>query len=439
VTDHKESPFERIETLATGVTLNVEEGPDAGSEFVLDGLVVSGGRGAGQDVRLSDPQVSEAHFELRIGDGGLVLHDLGSRNGTWVGRARLRGPVELHEGASFFVGGSRVRVASVEHGQVAVAREDTLHQMYGVSVAMRRLFALARRIAPAPIEVLIEGETGTGKEGIARILHELSGRPGPLVPLNCAAVPRELAEATLFGHAKGAFTGAMGEAEGVFAAADGGTLFLDEVGELPLDLQPKLLRVLDQQEVTRVGEHTARAVNVRVISATHRELGRLVSQGEFREDLFHRLASLRVEVPPLRERKEDIVGLARLFLAAHAHEAGHRLRLRPDAEAALLALDWPGNVRQLKAVVRRTAYLVDGEEISADALRRFGSEWSAGPASLEGPPEALLPLRDATEQFQRGYCRHLLEVTDGDLGAAADLAGYGRRGLRELLVRLELA
>lgn len=205
---HSESPFDRVETLATGVRLLVEEGPDAGHEFLFEGLVVSGGRGAGQDVRLSDSQVSEVHFELRVSEDGLVLRDLGSRNGSWVGRARILGPVELREGASFFVGSSRLRVASIEQGKVSVAKDDSLCGMYGRSVAMRRLFALLRRLAPTTLEVLIEGETGTGKEGVARALHELSGRKGKFVALNCGAVPRELAEGLLFGHKKGAFTGA---------------------------------------------------------------------------------------------------------------------------------------------------------------------------------------------------------------------------------------
>lgn len=432
VTRHHESPFDRVETLATGIRLLVEEGPDAGAEFSLEGLVVSGGRGAGQDVRLSDSLVSEVHFELRLSEEGLVLRDLGSRNGTWVGRARLLGPVELREGASFFVGKSRVRVVAIEQGKVSVSKDDSLCGMYGRSVEMRRLFSLLRKLGPTALEVLVEGETGVGKEGVARALHELSGRGGRFLALNCGAVPRELAEGVLFGHKKGAFTGAS-EAPGAFESADGGTLFLDEIGELPLDLQPKLLRVIDQQEVARIGAHEARKVDVRVVCATHRNLGGMVSEGEFREDLFYRIATMRIEVPPLRERRDDIPGLARLFLRSHAEETGHQLTLSDDAADELGRLEWRGNIRQLKAVVRRVAYLVDGDEITAASVRCLGGDWAGGEHE---EVRGLLPLRVATDDFQREYCEHLLRFAEGDVDKAAEVADYSRRGFVELLKRL---
>ncbi|MGH1348991.1 MAG: sigma 54-interacting transcriptional regulator [Nannocystales bacterium] len=435
VTQHHESPFDRVETLATGVRLLVEEGPDVGAEFVLNGLVVSGGRGAGQDVRLIDPLVSEAHFELRVSEQGLALRDLGSRNGTWVGRARLLGAVELREGASFFVGESRVRVMAIEQGNVSVARGDSLCGMYGRSVAMRRLFALLRKLAPTDLEVLIEGETGVGKEGAARALHDLSGRKGRFLALNCGAVPRELAEGVLFGHKKGAFTGAS-ESAGAFESADGGTLFLDEIGELPIDLQPKLLRLIDQQEVARIGEHEARKVEVRVVCATHQNLGRMVSEGRFREDLFYRIATMRIEVPALRDRRDDIAGLASLFLRSHAEGNGRKLMLSEDAVDELEQLEWPGNIRQLKAVVRRAAYLVDGDEITASALRGLGDREVGARDGVSG---GLLPLRCATDGFQREYCENLLRFTEGNLEKAVEIADYSKRGFLELLKRLGVA
>lgn len=432
VTQHHESPFDRVETLATGVRLLIEEGPDAGAEFVLDGLVVSGGRGAGQDVRLTDPLVSEVHFELRVSEQGLALRDLGSRNGTWVGRARLLGAVELREGASFFVGESRIRVLAIEQGKVSVSKDDSLCGMYGGCVAMRRLFALLRKLAPTDLEVLIEGETGVGKEGAARALHELSGRKGRFLALNCGAVPKELAEGVLFGHKKGAFTGA-GDSAGAFESADGGTLFLDEIGELPIDLQPKLLRLIDQQEVARIGEHGVRKVDVRVVCATHRNLGRMVSEGKFREDLFYRIATMRIEVPALRDRRDDIEGLASLLLSAHAEGNGRKLTLSEDAVAELQQQPWPGNIRQLKAVVRCAAHLVEGDEITAGVLRRLG-RWGADEG--EGPGGGWLPLRRATDEFQSEYCESLLRFTEGDLDRAAEIADYSRRGFVELLKRL---
>lgn len=440
-----ENPFVRLETCATGLRLSIEEGPDAGTAIEIEGSVVSGGRGKGQDIRLSDTQVSDAHFELRmVPKKGLRLRDLGSRNGTWVGRARLHGEVELFEGASFFVGSTRIRVVGIDKKSVPVASENVLGNMYGTSLAMRRLFALLRSAAPTDLEVLLEGETGTGKEEAARALHELSGRAGQLVAVNCAAMPRELAESRLFGHRKGAYTGAVGDAAGAFEAAHGGTLFLDELGELPLDLQPKLLRALDRHEVVRLGEQTPRRFDVRVVTATNRDLGRMVSEGTFREDLFHRIAAVRLVLPPLRERKEDIPGLADALLRAYEGEQGIHRTLSVDAIEALQALDWRGNVRQLRAVLRRTAALSADEQITRASLQSFGSEWgSAGGCAASSAPEDGgddkmfgLPLKEAVNQFKARYCQVVLDRCGGDFDRAVAASGYSRRGFTELLSRV---
>jgi len=267
------------------------------------------------------------------------------------------------------------------------------------SPAMRHAIATIDRFARTPISVLLVGPTGTGKELLATRLHRVSGRSGRLVDVNCAALPRELAEAELFGHRKGAYTHAYFDAVGLIAAADHGTLFLDELGSLPLELQPKLLRVLERKEVRRVGDTTARPVAFRLVAACQDDVDSALSAGAFREDLFHRVAEIRVDIPPLVERREDV-----LALGCHFAES-HRVRLTPDAGAVLLAYRWPGNVRELRAAILRAATIADVGEISGDVMTRaiqFGAIVSkslpARPRS--GGPEAQ---RDWLVQVCRTY------------------------------------
>ncbi len=244
------------------------------------------------------------------------------------------------------------------------------HGMLGSGPRMQALFARIRKIAPTEATVLVQGETGTGKELAARALHRLGGRrQAPLVSLNCAAIPDSLIESELFGHEKGAFTGAVARRKGLVEAADGGTLFLDEIGELPAEAQARLLRVLQEGEVRRVGSVQQRHVDIRVIAATHRDLEVLVEQGRFREDLFYRLNVLDVCLPPLRERGSDIVLLANHFLAAAAERLGRpRLFFSVEALAALRAHDWPGNVRELENVVQRACVLAESDCIGVEML-----------------------------------------------------------------------
>ncbi len=309
---------------------------------------------------------------------------------------------------------------------------------------MRGLLSLIERLAPTPIEVLILGETGTGKELAARALHRLSRRTGKFVVLDCGALPAELAEAKILGHVRAAFTGAERDAPGCFEAADGGTIFLDEIGELPPDLQPKFLRVLESREVIRLGEHSPRRIDVRVVSATNRDLPRMVTEGQFRQDLYHRIASLKLEMPPLRGRPDDVRPLVESFLVLHRAETNQPMTVSDAALAWLCSRRWDGNVRELKAAVRRAAYLASGTVLDVADFSGERLVWQTDLASGGADDASLLafPLKAGAErvlaEFQIKYCRELLARYGADLDAAAAHAGYSRRGLRDLLRRVGL-
>ncbi|RMG48193.1 MAG: sigma-54-dependent Fis family transcriptional regulator [Acidobacteria bacterium] len=291
-----------------------------------------------------------------------------------------------------------------------------LERIVGSSAAIRRLRETIAQIAPTGARVLVVGENGTGKELVARALHELSPRAaGPFVRLNCAAVPVELFESELFGHVRGAFTGAVGSRRGRFERASGGTLLLDEIGEMPLAVQPKLLRALEEGEIERLGAERGIRVDARVIASTNRDLARMVREGRFREDLYYRLEVVTIEVPPLRHRREDIPELARHLLRAACRETGRREvpELTADALERLRREDWPGNVRQLRNVMERVAILVRGPRVDADALAPHLS----GSAAFGDPDRG--PLAEAVAAFERRFIQRALERHGGNVAAAA--------------------
>ena len=316
--------------------------------------------------------------------------------------------------------------------------------MLVVSDAMSRLMDQVRRVATADLPVLLSGESGTGKELVARELHRLSDRSkGPFVAVNCAAIPSELLEAELFGHTRGAFTGAQRAREGRFRAASGGTLLLDEIGDLPLELQPKLLRVLQERTVEPIGAERPIPVDVRIIAASHRELRAAVAEGAFREDLYYRLAVLPLRVPPLRERRAAIAPLFELFLTAQARLAGRALTLSPEAAPALRARRWPGNVRELENLARRVALLAAGPVVMADDLP--GVVDPGAPEVGEGTalrvrvdvepwelsmPRGGLPLPD----LERRLVEEAIRMHGGNKSAAARYLGVPRH---VLLYRIE--
>jgi DNA-binding NtrC family response regulator len=310
------------------------------------------------------------------------------------------------------------------------------------SPAMRRFLAVARKVVPTATAVLLTGETGVGKERCARAIHAEGPRAAlPFVAVNCAAIPESLIEAELFGHARGAFTGATGARRGYFELAHGGTLFLDEIGDLPVHLQGKLLRVLQEREVRPVGSEAAIQVDVRVLSATNRDLAAEVAAERFREDLFYRLSVVTLRVPPLRERPEDLPALIAERCAGIARELGRPvLDFAPEARAALLRYAWPGNVRELGNVLERAVLLCEGERIEAIDLPDdllSGDHGEDGAAV--GAASAYLAARaEASAGFDRAYFADLLRRARGRVGRAAELAGLSPRSVYEKMQRLGL-
>jgi two-component system response regulator AtoC len=313
------------------------------------------------------------------------------------------------------------------------------HPIVGDAPAMRRLLETISRVAPKDITLLISGETGTGKELIASLVHAQSHRASrPLVRFNCAAIPGSLAEAELFGHTRGAFTGAVQARRGFFAEANGGTLVLDEVGELPLPVQAKLLRVLQEGEIQPLGAGRVDKVDVRVVACTHRDLAEEARAGRFREDLYYRLAVLELLVPPLRDHREDIPALAAEFARRYAERFGMpHVRLTPELVDALQRVDWPGNVRQLENAVARIVALSTGGEIGLEAFTA-ASAATAAETDSEAPPEGTLSLREQLDAVERSLIRRTMTAVGGNQSEAARRLGLNRGSLIERLKKYGL-
>ncbi|GIX24617.1 MAG: acetoacetate metabolism regulatory protein AtoC [Caldimonas sp.] len=316
------------------------------------------------------------------------------------------------------------RAALAQTPATALPPDATAHELVGSSEAMRRVLKRIGQAAASDVTVLVLGETGTGKELVARALHRHSERrDGPFVAINCAAVPAELLESELFGHVKGAFTGATQDRLGCFRQADGGTLFLDEIGDMTLAMQAKMLRVLQQREVTPVGAHHSHPVDVRVVAATHRPLHEMVAQGRFRSDLWYRLNVLSIELPPLRERLADVVLLAEHFLRA----SGSGKRLSPAAARALLGHRWPGNVRELRNAIERAVALTSGPVIEPAALGLEAAAAAAGGPSLDIDWDG--PLEPALATVERMMLQRALAAAGGNRAEAARRLGLHRQQL----------
>jgi transcriptional regulator with GAF, ATPase, and Fis domain len=330
---------------------------------------------------------------------------------------------------------------------IDLSENDRFYELVGKSVRMREIFATLAKVAPTELTVLVRGETGTGKELVARAIHRASKRAAqPLVVQDCSAIPKELIESTLFGHERGAFTGATDRHRGSFEQADGGTIFLDEIGELDLALQPKLLRVLENREIKRVGGDRTIPVNVRVVAATNRDLRQMVNDGTFREDLFYRLSVVQIELPPVRERPEDVPLLVEHFLADVASRRwpgeGRTFAVSPEAMARLAAYRWPGNIRELKNTVERASSLADGPELGVRDL--LPSSQKTPPAPLPGGNaerfvEEGMPFKEAKQRvldaFEAAYLKALLDKNGGNVTRSANAAGLTRYHLRELAKR----
>ncbi|MDX2089515.1 MAG: sigma 54-interacting transcriptional regulator [Kofleriaceae bacterium] len=427
--------------------LRVVSGPDQGKEHTLDEGTTMVGTHTDNDLVLTDSTVSRHHLEVRVRRDGIEIRDLDTTNGTKHGGARV--------GSVVLTGAARLRLG--KHTEMDVEPVDTsinlndwqsdrFGDVLGTTPAMKRLFAMLNRAAPTDATVLLHGETGTGKEAIAEAVHKASRRAkGPFVVVDCGSIPHELIASELFGHARGSFTGASADKQGLIEAANGGTLFLDEIGELALDVQPQLLRALDRRQVRRVGETQAVDVDIRVIAATNRDLRAMVKAGQFREDLYYRLAVVATNVPPLRERKTDIPALAAWF-AERMGRGGftHSPALLDQLEKH----DWPGNVRELRNVVERALSL------GASSLAELGPDAPTAGAEItpisesrrpaNAPPADVLelPFKEAkaalVESFERDYLVALLARHRGNISRAAAEAGIDRNYIHRLVKKYNL-
>jgi transcriptional regulator with GAF, ATPase, and Fis domain len=418
------------------VVLEVIDGPDRGRRLELSQPRARIGTSPGCDLQLSDPKVSRVHAEVSLAPWGLRLRDLGSKNGTYVDGLRVR-DVDVAVGTTLKLATSAIRIeATDDQLSIELSARDRLGKMVGGSVEMRRIYAIVERVAPTETTVLVGGETGTGKELVAQAVHQLSPRAQqPFIPLDCGSIPESLIESELFGHARGAFTGAVASRIGVLEEASGGTLFLDEVGELSVPMQKKLLRALETRRLRRIGENDERAFDVRIVAATNRPLSQAVNEGLFREDLYYRLAVVQVDLPPLRARREDIPLLARHFYADLTR--GESTGPPPELLAALVSKAWPGNVRELRNYIERT--------IALGAPLRPGGVAAPQGAPRDAAYHAIptdLPYKEAREawtgSFERVYVRTLLERSGWNVTHAALEAGLSRRFLQRLMIRVGL-
>ena len=413
--------------------LVVIDGPDAGRAVALGRTPVRVGTREGCALRLSDVRVSSEHLEVWAEETGFGVRDLGSRNGTLYEGSRL-GEARVRVGATFKLGRSFVRIqAEGQPWEVTPSQARRFGELVGESLAMRELFAVLEHVAPTDTTVLVQGETGTGKEGVARALHEASARrKGPFVAVDCGALPEGLVESELFGHVKGAFTGALAARAGAFARARGGTLFLDELAGIAPAVQARLLRVLEERRVRPVGGDAEQAVDVRVVAASRVELSLAVAEGSFRSDLYYRLAVVTLTLPALRQRREDLALLVAELLRRRGFEPG---AVRGPGLELLSGHDWPGNVRELRNVLERSLVLSPG----AGSFEQLRLSLQPRGTGTELTLRTDLPFAEAkqavVEAFERHYLRDVLARAGGNLSEAARQAGVDRKHLRALARR----
>ena len=426
-------------------TVRVVAGPDTGQEAQsVDGRL-SVGTAEGAVLRLTDPTVSRYHVDFEATTQGVVVRDLGSTNRTLLNEVSIR-EVAVTRDVELEVGRSRIRVKfDVERSTVAAPLSSEFGMLIGQSTAMKLVFAALERTAATNAPVLITGESGTGKELAARAIHQASSRSaGPFEVVDCGGLPGSLIESELFGREGDG--GSEGDREGAFERAEGGTLFLDELGDLPLALQPKLLRALGEGEIRRVGGARPKQVNVRIVASTNRDLRRHVNSGQFRADLYYRLAVIQIRMPPLRERLEDMSLLVRSLLGDIAEDRNLEVHIEPDTQLieALSRHSWPGNVRELRNYLEQLVILRTAPDLASEGdpakAKLLAGDGSATPGASGVAPtsvgadafEALqrLPLRMAKaellERFERHYVTQLLQATGGNVAEAARRASVDR-------------
>jgi DNA-binding NtrC family response regulator len=422
--------------------LVVLKGSQRGKEFVISGDVIRIGKVDENDLVLPEETVSRVHCEILRDQKGHLLRDLHSTNGTFLDGAEIR-EAYIRAGSVITVGTVQLKFQPFEERiEILPSDKESLGEMVGSSLRMREIFGLIERIGPTEATVLIEGETGTGKDLVARTVHDQSRRKDkPFIIVDCGAVSGTLIESELFGHEKGAFTGATTTRQGAFEAAHGGTIFLDELGELSLDLQPKLLRVLEQREIRRVGGNRTIKVDIRVIAATKQDLQKEVQKGKFREDLYFRLSVVPIHTPSLRERKEDIPLIVRNFLSLMAKDGAPARDIDEATMSSLMAHDWPGNVRELRNVLERGVYLSPAGQNGAPVkLVSMPASAIEGALPSGGAPLGFDEQRSYREnkeqwenEFEKRYLTWLMQRAQGNISRAAREADMDRKYLHKLL------
>ena len=414
----------------TSATLEVSSGPGAGRLLAIDAGGSVLGSAGDCDMQLSDNLVSRRHVQLRADPDGIRVTDLGSRNGTFVADMRIR-DVTLATDARLLIGGTslalRFATGSVD---LPLSPRRQFGRAIGHSPAIRHVFAMLEQAAARDVTVLLEGDSGTGKDVLALSLHDQSARArGPFVVVDCGSIPENLVESELFGHERGAFTGAVEAKPGAFELADGGTLFLDEIGEMPLALQPKLLRALETRSFRRVGGRKTTSVDVRVVAATNRGLADAARRGEFRQDLYYRVAVLRVLVPRLADRPEDVEPLANMFLEA----INPGQTLPRELLHLLTSYSWPGNARELRNVIERFATFA---KVDPGLLFIDGPAPASRGAPWESPGLLQLPYHEAKRvvlhEFHRTFLPRAVEDA-GSVAAAAQQLCLPRSSLHRML------
>lgn len=438
----KRARYESSHEISTRAAASVLGAPSGLQAIVLSGShkgtskIVGGrltiGKAADNDLVLTDDTVSRHHCEIVRAPDGLHVRDLESTNGTKIDNTRIREAM-VQPGSVLKVGEVDIQFKPTAHRvEVLPSDKTSFGPAIGQSLAMRTIFGVLERIAPTDATVLLEGETGTGKDVLARAIWSGSPRANkPFLVVDCGAVTYSLIESELFGHERGSFTGAVATRQGAFELADGGTVFLDEIGELPIDVQPKLLRVLETKEYRRVGGNKTLQTNVRVIAATKRDLQREVAGGKFREDLYFRLAVVPVTVPPLRARRDDIPAIVNHMLKA---AGGTDMTIPPETMQSLAAHDWPGNVRELRNVLERAIYMSQATGSKEIGVVTLPTGHAASDAAFHFEPEKSYRETRAKYdgEFEKRYVKWLLGRHAGNISAAAREAKMDRKHLHDM-------
>ncbi|PIR25493.1 MAG: Fis family transcriptional regulator [Deltaproteobacteria bacterium CG_4_10_14_0_2_um_filter_43_8] len=429
--------------------LIVTDGATRGKKITLSKDKMSIGKREDNDLVVADKTVSRKHFEIDYVDDAFLLRDLGSTNGTYLNSSRVK-EVYLSPGDLIKIGGTTLEfVAFDEKVKIDPSDREAFGELVGRSRKMRQIFSILEKISPSQATVIIEGETGTGKDLVAKAIHEHSGKKSsPFIVFDCSAVAANLIESELFGHEKGSFTGAHKSRRGAFEAASGGIIFLDEIGELASDLQPKLLRALEQREIRRVGSNVPVKIDVRVICATNRNLRKEVQAGNFREDLYYRLSVVKILIPSLRERPEDIPLIVEHFLKERPFNKNTdgTLRVTKVEDEALKMFsryEWPGNVRELHNVVERAVSFADGNTLTRKNLEYIFAELEHGEERTERMTiDSDIPFKDAkqhvVENFEREYLTELLKQHNYNLSKASREAQIDRKHLRNLVKKYDI-